>query len=388
MTVFDNIPRTNLEPANHRIAAFDYLNESARSPAARARGLIEELFARYPGAHARALRRRLRSIDDISHRSAFFELLLHELLLRERCTIVAVEPVIAGTDRSPDFLVEAADGSRFYLEATLATGRSEADAAAQRRLDDVLGAIDAVNAPNVLLCVWHGGAPTRPANLGRVREMVQRWIDGLDGDAVAAGKLNDLDVPRLVIEVDGVRFRIEAVPRRRPGGEDGHAIGVVGHDGVQIVDTHVSIRGAVEKKASRYGDLGLPYIVAVNALGEFARETHAVEGLFGTEAIQVHCVDGEFDWQEVRNPDGAWHNAQGPRNTRVSAVLSTEGVTPWSVSRLRARFILNPWAGRPLGVMPLGIDRRWVANGRLLRQQGHSIGELLGQAPDWPGPEE
>jgi hypothetical protein len=388
MTVFDDIPRTNLEPANHRIAASDYLNESARPLAARARGLIEELFARYAETHACALRRWLRSIDDIKHRSAFFELLLHELLLREGCTIVAVEPAIAGTNRSPDFLVEAADGNRFYLEATLATGRSEADAAAQRRLDDVLGAIDEVDAPNVLLCVWHGGVPNRPANLGRVRAAVQRWIDGLDDDAVAAGELNELDVPHLVIEEEGARIRIEAMPRRGRGGEDGHAIGVVGAEGVQIVDTHVSIRGAVEKKASRYGDLGLPYIVAVNALAEFARETHAVEGLFGTEAIQVRCIDGEYDCRTVRNPDGAWHNANGPRNTRVSAVLSTEGVTPWSVSRRRARFILNPWARRPLEVMPMGIDRRWVENGRLRREQGRSLGELLGQPPEWPGPEE
>jgi hypothetical protein len=162
----------------------------------------------------------------------------------------------------------------------------------------------------------------------------------------------------------------------------------VGAEGVQIVDTHVSIRGAVEKKASRYGGLDLPYIVAVNALAEFARETHAVEGLFGTEAIQVRCVEGEYDCRTVRNPDGAWHNASGPRNTRVSAVLSTEGVTPWSVSRRRARLILNPWARRPLGVMPAGIDRRWVENGRLLREEGRSLGELLGQTPDWPGPEQ
>jgi hypothetical protein len=314
--------------------------------------------------------------------------LLHELLLRGGCTIVAVEPAIAGTDRSPDFLVEAADGSRFYLEATLATGRSEADAAAQGRLDDVLGAIDEVNASNVLLCVWHDGTPNRPANLGRVRAAVQRWVDALDDDAVAAGETNELAVPHLVVEEQGARFRIEAMPRRRRGGEDGHAIGVVGAEGVQIVDTHVSIRRAVEKKAGRYGDLGLPYIVAVNALGEFAREDHAIEGLFGTEAIQVRCVDGEYDCRTVRNPDGAWHNANGPRYTRVSAVLSTEGVTPWSVSRRRARLILNPWAGRPLGVMPVGIDRRWVENGRLLLGEGRSIGELLGHPPDWPGPEE
>jgi hypothetical protein len=36
--------------------------------------------------------RRLRSRDDVLHRSAFFELLLHALLIRQGFTIVEIEP--------------------------------------------------------------------------------------------------------------------------------------------------------------------------------------------------------------------------------------------------------------------------------------------------------
>ena len=42
-----------------------------------------------------------------------------------------------GTNKSPDFLVEAPDGKRFYLEATIATGQSQATAGARKRLDEV-----------------------------------------------------------------------------------------------------------------------------------------------------------------------------------------------------------------------------------------------------------
>ena len=148
--VFDSGPWDLLGGADHLVSHFDYLNSSDREEAARVRGVLEKMFSRYPAEAQDALRARLRSIENNTHLSAFFELALHEILLKSGCLILAVEPDLDETGRSPDFLAETFSGERFYLEATLATGRSQADEGADRRLREAFQAIDAVRSPRLL----------------------------------------------------------------------------------------------------------------------------------------------------------------------------------------------------------------------------------------------
>jgi hypothetical protein len=120
IAAFDDIRREGQEPASHLVSQFDYLNSSGRPEAAAVRDLIDRWLANYPAPNRPDMILRLRSREDILHRSALFELLMHAVLLRQGFTVVAVEPELANR-RAPDFLVEAPDGSRFYLEATLAS---------------------------------------------------------------------------------------------------------------------------------------------------------------------------------------------------------------------------------------------------------------------------
>jgi len=141
----------------------------------------------------------------------------------------------------------------------------------------------------------------------------------------------------------------------------------------------------VSRKAGRYGDLDLPYIIAVNALADFAERTSVVEALFGTEYIAVEEVDGVWRDPEVRrNLDGVWRGPQGPINTRVSAVVSTQRLTLWSVAQRRARVTLNPWARRPFAASPFTVDRSWVENDRLHSADGRPLAEVFGLPAGWP----
>src|SRR5262249_53752415 len=135
----------------HLMSQFAYLNESARTEAEKVRATIDEFYSRYPISHRVALRSRLRSIDDVAHYGALFELVVHELLVRSGCRVVAVEPRVPGTSTTPDFLAETSDGKRFYVEATIATGESQMTRGAQKRLDEVYKAIDSVSSPNFFL---------------------------------------------------------------------------------------------------------------------------------------------------------------------------------------------------------------------------------------------
>jgi hypothetical protein len=85
--VFDNIERHGLGPRPYEQPDFIYLNKSARPGVEAIRAAFENWFLRYPNEDRAELRARLRSEDNYQHRSAFFELFLHEMLLRLGCNV-------------------------------------------------------------------------------------------------------------------------------------------------------------------------------------------------------------------------------------------------------------------------------------------------------------
>jgi hypothetical protein len=378
MPIFDEVDRTAAEPASHLVGLFDYLNASARREAVRVRATLEAMLEHYPEDHRAELVRRLRSRDDRLHRSSVFELVMHELLIRQGLRVVEIEPVLAN-GRAPDFLVEAPDGSQFYLEATIASGEAGADAGSDRRMREALQAIDEVVSPDFFLGVHTSGAPRSQVATGRLRRAVQAFVDGLDYDTARVNFEAQRPTPIFSMEHDGLRIVIDVIPKntRQAGGR---AIGSRVLPG-GVVTPHVAIKSAIEGKAGRYGDLNLPYVIAVSALEEFANADSAIDALFGTEAVVVHA-DGRDEW--VRNPDGAWRNRNGPVYTRVSAVLSTERLSAWDLGQRSLRLIHNPWAARPLGDVPLGVEVRRVVDERLVTVPGRSLREILELPEGWP----
>lgn len=379
MPVFDAIERAQVLPANHLISRFDYLNESGRQAAQQVRDQVERMFARYPAEHADEMRRRLRSRDDTLHQSAFFELTLHELLIRKGFTIEEVEPVLAN-GRAPDFLVASPRGDRFYLEATLASGQTAATAGAERRMREALQAIDDVQSPDFFLSLHPRGTPDRPVGVARLRREIQRFVDGLDHAKVVADLAAGRPWPTFEREEHGAVFRIEAVPKGRPGGDNARAIGVRMMVPMQV-QPQETIKSAVLGKAGRYGDPDLPFIIAVNSLEDYAGADDAEDALFGSHAVAINAA-GEDRW--IRNRDGVWHTPNGPGYSRISAVLSTERVYPWSLGQRRARLIYNPWARRPLTDIPVGLDVVRIVDNVFERQDGQSLSEIFGLPEDWP----
>ncbi len=156
--LFDVGDRTRHDPARYSEAHFVFLNRSAWPEASRVRDQLERWFGRYPttadnpARERRDLRGRFRSPTDVVHTSAFFELLLHELLVGLGCGVV-VHPSVPGSARRPDFRVTPPAGNPFYLEAVLATGESETAAAARARLNSVYDVLNALECPNFFISV-------------------------------------------------------------------------------------------------------------------------------------------------------------------------------------------------------------------------------------------
>ena len=192
------------------------MNRSAREKFRLVRRELDRWFSRYPETGQPELQIRFRSKIDLHHQAALFELLLHELLLRLDCELT-LHPPLSHTKRTPDFLVKDSDGRQFYIEATVATGELEAEAAAQSRVNAVYDALDRlVQSPNFFL--WLRGKrhtkiipPVR-----RIASDLNRELSKLDPDEITALQKSgrDQEIPEWSFDYDDWSILIITNPKK------------------------------------------------------------------------------------------------------------------------------------------------------------------------------
>jgi hypothetical protein len=152
--------------------------------------------------------------------------------------------------------------------------------------------------------------------------------------------------------------------------------------------THDDIRTAVEGKATKYGALELPLVVAVNIMDDFCEYDDVWNALFGEEQlVAIRQADGQ--WQDEwgpRVPNGAWRGRSGPRNTLVSAVVVTHQLSPSNLRTHAVELIHNPWATHPLPAESLHLVQRTVdvTDGRIHHRDGTSAADILAVPEPWP----
>jgi len=389
ISVFDDVQRDDVGPQLYAEPSFNYLNRSARPMIGRIRSVIELWFTHYPPGEQTDLRARLRSPDEQQHLSAFFELLLHELLLRLKCQVVVHPPLSTSLEKRPDFLVTSPSGDQFYLEATLATAESRAKAAARARINEVYDALNRLDSPNFFLGLSVRGAPGTPPSARDMKAFLRKKLADLDPDTMAelweSGN-QDL-IPVWTYQHDGWEIDFQPIPKsQKSRGEPGiRPIGLIQSE-FERIDSHTPLREAIEEKAGRYGEMDLPYLVAVNALGDKGvDDIDVMEALFGQEVF-VHSfgVTDSNDWVMKRKTNGVWRGPSGSRYTRVSGILLFVHLHPGTVVRSNVRLIRNPWASLPYSSVLCALPQWIVRNNRMVWQPGLSLAQILELDPSWP----
>jgi len=391
MRLFDQIDRHDEGPAQYAEPQFAYLNRSARTIFSRTREVVEAWFSRYPVPEQAELRARFRFRNDAQHLSAFFELFLHELLLQLGCSVTIHPSPSQATSRHPDFLVESPSGGCFYIEAVLATDESEEDAAARARMNVVYDALDRLDSPNFFIGLELRGAPKTPPRAGPMRSFLRQRLAELNADDITQLlQSGDFDaLPRWRFEHEGWEIDFFPIPKSpRARGKPG--IRPVGMRMPEAFwsDPSAAIRNAIVGKAGQYGDLDLPYVIAVNALEAGVDRIDIMEALFGKEKCMFALTpSGPSEPEIAVEPDGVWTSRSGPRYTRVSAVLLTSPVLPWNVPRAEICLYHNPWARRPytseLTRLPRAIPDA-TSGGHMQWQDGESLATIFGLPPKWP----
>jgi len=361
-TLFDNIHRDYLGAARYSEPQFVYLNRSARPEAKLIRALLEDWFSHYPQAETADLRARFRSSNDLQHHSAFFELFVHELLLKFGLH-PQIHPALPQiTTRHPDFIVESPSDKSFYMEAVVAANMSEDEYAARARMNVVYDSINRLDSPNFFIGMDIQGAPQTPPPAGPIKSFLSKNLAGLDPDEMMALLESGLDaLPHWHYQYEDWEIDFYPIPksseaRGKPGTRP---IGLQFY-GLKFMDSRTTIRDALCTKAGRYGDLDLPYVVAVNALDRSTDFTAIMEALFGKEKYIIDLSRSKPSEPEMtRELDGVWTSESGPRYTRLSAALVVVGLSPGNLPHANIRLYHNPWAKLPynseLSLLPQAV---------------------------------
>ena len=387
MSIFDDVDRAHDEGARHDEGHFEYLNRSGRPALAAVRAWIDDALLRYPDKDRNSLVGKIKSADEVAHRSGLFELLLHEALLKSGCVVEAIEPALPHTDKSPDFLVRAPNGERLYLEATLATGLSDADRRARKRLNAAIEAVNSVRSQDYVLDATFRGTPSQPIRLRRLRERIEGWLQMLDYDTVSETWQRQIGTPApFRHEESDLAVELRAIPRPNRQAPPGRAIAIQGGDAWSRT-IGSALRQAIEGKVNRYGELDLPFVVAVNGTDHNGEDHDVFAALLGQEVVRIpYGPEGlrQADAYWDRDGNGVWVRPDGvPRRQGLSGVLAFNELSVWSAPKRRGLYVPNPWARQSLDAFPLAVDQMEVHGDELRRNQGASFGAVLGLPDDW-----
>lgn len=378
--LFDQIERTERRYMREHESSFEFVNSSAKEDMAWKRQAFEQWFEHFPDEGKPDVRGRFRDNDNFQHLSAIFELYLSELMhsLNYEVAIHPLPPDSGGT--RPDFLVRK-DKLAFYLEATLARPGQE-KAKGDKRISQVYQTLERIDSPNFYLTWESQGVPQTPPSGAELRRELERWLATLNPDEESARYASKgfEALPTKTWSHEGWRVVFKAVPREpERRGKGGRPLGP--RVETLLMDTETRIKGAVAEKANRYGELELPYVVAVNVLDQTVDDYDVMGALFGEDAPTVlmdhrGAIKGT---QQHRMPNGVWFGPEGSRNRGLSALLVCNVQGPFDARQRTPRLFHNPWARNPfpLDAWPLPQMIPDAEKNRLVARPGLEAAEVL-----------
>ncbi len=333
--IFDQVERTDVGSAKYSESLFSFLNRSARIEAEHVRGKMEEWLSNFPMAERNRLTTTLQSSNDLEFLAAYFELYLLTLLTRMGYSI-EVHPEMKSGSKRPDLLVKVKGEMGIYIEAVLASEASQQELGQTARENQVYDILNEMDSPNFFVGLELSGTPATPPPARKIKEQVSKWLKTLDPDAINELHQREtiLGLPKLKVDHDGWHITFYPIAKS-PAIRGKSGVIPIGMKMTEFekVKTKDAIRDAIARKATRYGEMDKPYIIAVNMLSPFLDRDKIMDALFGSEQYVFRTdMPNDHPPEMKRARDGVWFGPSGPRNTRVSAVLIVQHLTPWSIA--------------------------------------------------------
>lgn len=384
--IFDDFVRTDASPKRNRESSFDFLNRAARQEIERVREFVESCAGGYPKSEIDELAARIRSGNDKNFSSATFELLLYAALERLNFKLEPHPQLSNGSKARPDFLVTTPDKNHFYLEAVLASEITGANGGGDAIKGTVFDALNEVSHPNFLINVMDQGRPTTQPSGKKLAREILNWLNSLDPDEVTslAERYGFDAMPAYKWEYEdwSVTFRPIPIKVERRGKAKSLIGSAMGNAG--FIDNWTPIRDAVKRKGSKYGELDLPLLVAVNMDTFALDEIDEMQALFGQEKYVFTAGSVGTEPRMKRAPNGAWYGPNGPQYTRVSGAWIFNDLSPYSVAGRRNTIYLNPWAAFSLSESVTLFPHVRAIENEMKYAKGMSLGEVFKLDESWP----
>ena len=360
MSLFDNFNRTYDAPALHNEDKYHFFNRSARPASAHIREALENWFTHYPDNDKAELKARFQS----EFSSAFYELFIHELLLKIGCG-VTVHPVASSRSSTrPDFLARFPCGADVFVEAVLSKGESNEERNRHAQLNTLYDEINKIKSPNFFLTILSAKNPQGMQPSGRkIRSFLNERLKGLNPDEIseAVRKCGAKGAPTWIFS-DG-SFELEVSPIPKPPesrGKPGHRLIGIEPGGGHWGGSAAALRGSITAKAKQHGRLNKPYVIAVNSL--------SVWGTDDDDISEAFC-----------GSQGVFSNY-----SRISAVLVTK-VYPSNIPSAPICLYHNPFAVKPCMRLSWQVNQTTYCETKLEVIKGISVGELMNLPVTWPG---
>lgn len=383
MRLFDNKTRDYMGPANYDESLYTYLDRSGLNKCMLIRDLIDEWFKDYPEEDKAHLRGRFIKKKYSHHLGAFFELYCYHYLKRLGFDL-EIHPLLAtGRSTHPEFLAKKNSHPEFYFECTIASN-ADTDQARKNQIYDLINKIDS---PNFYLEIEIESATTQIPSSRFIRSCLQRKLLELDPDEVARiyNKQDTKSYPKIYYSKDGWDIVFTPIPkskedRGRPGVRP---IGII-NNGVEEIDSTIPIYSALKEKATYYGNLDLPYIIAVDGVMDMHIDSRDVtQALLGWE-LETRDIMRKPTFQTIT--DGLWCGPRGGQNQRVSAVLYVSYLNPFSIASRTPTLWHNPYALKKVGLdVWKGPQKVWdEVSHEFVKIDGQKANTTLGLDPGRP----
>jgi hypothetical protein len=297
------------------------------------RQVADDFLSHVPKQAHKDIVERWRSGDDAAGTSAWWEVYLHEWLIRSGFAVELHE--VQSNGRAPDFKAER-DGLTIYVEAT-GPGVARTQRARGNRQEDLYKQLNQVRNDKYFLWIKRLEVGTAPIRYKGWRAAAERWLNGL-GDA-------DPEAPAepLVLTTAGWEVELVAMPRRAPAdpGLGPRSIGIYPMEG-GVRDDVAAAKRLVRSKRTAYGDLDGPLVVAAWCQGIFFRPDEWRAALLGS-IDSSYTANGTIETVR-REYDGLWGGPGAWKDTHVGGVLI--GVDPSLHSITRS---VPQWWAHPAG---------------------------------------
>jgi hypothetical protein len=381
--LFPKVKRTDSRKKLWSEGNYQFLQRSPHIETARQRKVVEEWFSHLQIGRADFLGR-FQSKDLGNFESAFFELYLHELLVR---LAYSVTPHPNTEEGNPDFLIQGEDRNEFYLEAIAPIGVPKGKHQAYSRRNEVLDRIAKLVSPDFFLDIHSQGRLSKSysvSELKRELKRLEKWVADLCYDSVVTQIEEKKRPPSFTLCVDGLTLHIDPLPKRRFRGSPGISTLGTFSFGEAVSDDNPLLT-AILAKANKYKRLSKPYLVAVNYLDWPLDRSIILDTFLGKGELRYFDDDDPEAQPAISRPyPGLWRD---DRYTTVSGVILGVGIEPSKIADRDLTLFLNPYAGYPykgrLEELPQGIVSNYSRD-TMEWQPGVHTRSILGLPKGWP----